>query len=244
MIRTIEAIVGKPDCSHVSLQDLTGNRFMRARLFGKKLNTYGDLPTTPITDAGIFKNLTGEDTIDAENKFEHPFSFRNKAKLLFSANTLPSMKSHDDAFYNRWIIVPFEESVLGKEDSNLTKKLTVPEELSGILNFGLAGLDRLRTNNWKFSYEDDAAALYRRKSNPIIAFLEDECEVSTDDYVIKADLISAYNQYAKKMKLAQATSGIAFGRAMMDQTSIPVVTFHPKAKDKQVEAWRGIRLKN
>jgi putative DNA primase/helicase len=244
MIRTTEAIVGKHDCSHVSLQDLTGNRFMRARLFGKKLNIYGDLPATPISDAGIFKNLTGEDTIDAENKFQHPFSFRNDAKLLFSANTVPSMKSRDDAFYNRWIIVPFGNSMLGKEDSDLTKKLTVHEELSGILNFVLEGLTRLKSNGWKFTYGDDAAALYRRKSNPIIAFLEDECEISADGYVIKTDLISAYNQYASKMELPPTTSGIAFGKAIADQTLIPVETFHPKVNDRQVEVWRGIRLKS
>ena len=242
LIRVIEAAIGGRDCSHVSLQDLTGNRFMRARLFGKKLNSYGDLPATPIADAGIFKNLTGEDTIDAENKFEHPFSFLNIAKLLFSANALPKMKVHDDAFYNRWIIVLFNKSVFGSEDPKLTAKLTTPEELSGIINIALAGLKRLRENGWKFTYEDDAAAIYRRNSDPVIAFLEDKCEVF-DGYVVKSDLVEAYNDYAKEMRLPLATSKKALGKAMMDQTVIPVETTSPLVDGKQVEAWGGIKLK-
>lgn len=243
LMRVIEAVIGKHDCSHVSLQDLMENRFMRARLFGKKLNSYGDLPATPLKDAGIFKNVTGEDTIDAENKYEHPFSFNNVAKILFSANRLPRLKVPDDAFYGRWIIVPFENSVYGKEDPNLTEKLTTSEESSGILNFGLEGLSRLRANGWKFTYEDDAGAIYRRKSNPIIGFLEERCDTSSEGYVVKTDLIAAYNQYANLMGFPPAQSKKAFGKEVIDQTVIPVETFYPKVNGKQVEAWRGIKMK-
>jgi putative DNA primase/helicase len=242
MIRVIEAAIGGGDCSHVSLQDLEAHRFMRAKLFGKKLNTYGDLPATPIADAGIFKNLTGEDTIEGENKFEHPFSFKNTAKILFSANALPKMKVHDDAFYNRWIIILFNNSVFGKEDPKLTAKLTTPEELSGIINLAMAGLKRLRENGWKFTYGDDAAAIYLRNCEPVIAFLEDRCEVS-EGYVVKAELVQAFNQYAKQMKLPLASSKKAFGMSMKDQTTIPVETTYPSVDDKQVEAWGGIKLK-
>lgn len=242
LTRVIEAVIGESDCSHVSLQDLAANRFARARLFGMKLNTFADLPADPIKDPGIFKNLTGEDTIDAENKFEQIFSFRNRAKLLYSANQLPKLRRDDDAFYSRWIIVPFDNSVFGREDTHLKDKLITPEELSGILNFGLEGLARLRANNWKFTYEDDAAAIYRRKSKPIIAFLENRCEQS-DGYVIKVDLLAAYNDYAKQMGLSLARSKGTFGKAMMDQTVIPVETIYPKVGDRQVEAWSGIKLK-
>jgi putative DNA primase/helicase len=242
LTRVIESVIGESDCSHVSLQDLADHRFARARLFGMKLNTYADLPADPIKDPGIFKNLTGEDTIDAENKFEQIFCFKNRAKLLYSANQLPKLRRDDDAFYSRWIIVPFNNSVYGNEDVHLKAKLTTPEELSGILNFGLEGLARLRSNGWRFTYEDDAAGIYRRKSNPIIAFLEDKCEQS-DGYVSKADLIAAYNEYARNERLPLAPSKKAFGGMMMDQMVIPVETTNPNVNGRQVESWSGIKLK-
>jgi putative DNA primase/helicase len=164
------------------------------------------------------------------------------AKLLFSANALPKTKVYDEAFYNRWIIIPFMNSMLGKEDPKLTEKLTSPEELSGIINLALAGLKRLKDNGWKFTYGDDAAAFYKRNCEPVIAFLEERCEVS-DGYVVKSKLVEAYNEYAKEMNLPMAASKKKFGTTMKDQTAIPVETTCPLVNGKQVEAWSGINLK-
>lgn len=242
MIRVIEALNGSDNCSHVSLQNLVGERFARARLFGKRVNTYGDLPATSIADAGIFKNVTGGDEIDAEYKNKQIFSFRNTAKLIYSANSLPMIKVDDDAFYNRWSITPYVNSVYGKEDPNLTAKLTTPEELSGILNFGLEGLARLKKNFWQFS-DYNSGATYRRKSNPALAFLEDCCEPSDTEYVTKAELLQIYNKWASEQGLPPAKSKKAFGGIIQDQTIIPVDTFNPQVGDVQVEAWAGIRIK-
>lgn len=243
LIRVIEAINGRDNCSHVSLQDLLSQRFPRARLFGNRINTSGDLPATAISDAGIFKNVTGEDEIDAEYKGTQIFSFRNTAKLIFSANRLPMIKIDDGAFYNRWIIIPFENSFLGREDTHLTAKLTAPEELSGILNFALSGLIRLKKNSWQFSDRISSGSYYRRKSNPILAFLEDCCECSENDHVVKTDLLRAYNTWASEHGYPPATSKKAFGSVIQDQTTIPTDTCQPKVGERQVEAWAGLRLK-
>jgi putative DNA primase/helicase len=243
LIRVIEALNGHDNCSHVSLQDLVSQRFARARLFSNRINTYGDLPATAMSDVGIFKNVTGGDEIDAEYKGTQIFSFRNTAKLIYSANRLPALKVDDDAFYNRWIIIPFGNSFFGHEDTHLTEKLTTPEELSGILNFALSGLARLKTNDWQFSEIIDSGAYYRRKSNPVLAFLEDCCECSDTDYVVKADLLRDYNAWASEHGYPPATSKKAFGSIMQDQTILPTDTCQPKVGDRQVEAWAGIRLK-
>jgi phage/plasmid-associated DNA primase len=115
------------------------------------------------------------------------------------------------------------------------------EKLSGILNFGLKGLAKLRSNGWRFTYEDDAASVYRRKSKQNLAFLEDICE-QPDEYVTEADLLAAYKEYAKQMGLLLAASKAAFSRTMMDKTVIPLEMLSPKVGDKLVEAWSGIKL--
>lgn len=152
------------------------------------------------------------------------------------------IKVDDDAFYNRWIIIPFDNSVYGHEDVKLTSKLTSSEELSGILNFALRGLSRLKDNYWQFT-DGNSGAGYRRKSNPVIAFLEDCCEPSDTGYIIKAELLKAYNRWAAEHDLPPAKSKKAFGGIIQDQTVIPVDTSQPKVGDRQVEAWAGIRLK-
>ena len=84
--------------------------------------------------------------------------------------------------------------------------------------------------------------MYRRASNPLVAFLEDMC-VPSDDYVVKAELVKAFNEYAREKRLPPATSNKAFGIAMQDQMIIPVETKHPRVDNRQVEAWSGISLK-
>lgn len=243
----LESMIGLHDCSHVSLQNITGHRFMPAELYGKKVNTYADLPSTMIVDPGVFKAACGGDALTVEKKNQQPYTMYNKAKLIFSANRLPKLagKAEDQgAFYSRWIVIPYEHSFLGSEDTTLKERLTTPKELSGVLNWSLKGLDRIRASGWKFTTNIDSGRFYRRTSNPLVAFLEDEYESSDEEYVLKSDLVVAYNDYAKKNKFPPAASKIAFGKDMINQTVIPVANGYRYQKDKQVECWIGIKKKD
>ena len=70
-------------------------------------------------------------------------TFRNKAKMLFSANVLPRSQDDTYAFYVRWILIEFLNRFVlddGTADPDLDSKLQTPEELSGLLNIALEGL--------------------------------------------------------------------------------------------------------
>jgi len=247
LLRVITAMIGDDNCSHVSLQEFATDKFKSANLFGKMMNSYGDLPANVIMDVGQFKTLTGEDTTEYQKKFCDSTNFINTAKLVFGANDIPRIKNDDPAFYNRWIIITFPHSFLGQEDARLEEEIKTPQELSGILNLALDGLDRLRKNSWHMSYTEDAATLYRRASNPVAAFLEDEYEPSSNmrDFVTKKDLLEAYKIYARKNELRIPASSIAFNRMVLNNTSIPVTAFSTTrimGKERVWEdAWRGIR---
>jgi putative DNA primase/helicase len=61
----------------------------------------------------IFKKFTsGIDSIDGENKYPDSFVFKNTAKLIFSANTLPEAK-RDQAYYSRWQLITFPNNFEG-----------------------------------------------------------------------------------------------------------------------------------
>ena len=80
-LKLIEFIIGKKHISNVPLQSLS-DKFKTSLLFGKLANLYADLPNKALQDTGIFKTLVSGDTIVAEEKFQAPFSFSNKARLL------------------------------------------------------------------------------------------------------------------------------------------------------------------
>ena len=88
-LKLIEHILGKKSITNVASQDLS-QKFKPSLLFGKLANIYADLPNKALQDIGVFKTLVSGDTIAAEEKFHTPFSFSNKARLLFSCNELPA----------------------------------------------------------------------------------------------------------------------------------------------------------
>lgn len=126
------SLLGTENIATRSLQDIDRDRSAKADLFGKFANIHADIPSTSLKTTGTFKMLTGGDRINAERKYQQPFTFVNYAKLHFSANELPY----------RFIDNPQSEGEK-KRDPHLLKKLTTDEGLSGVLNVALDGLDRL-----------------------------------------------------------------------------------------------------
>lgn len=243
LLRVLQTMLCKESYSSVSLHDLITDKYKRAELFGMRANISGDLPDTPIPEADIFRNLTGEDDVTVEFKYGRPFKMTNTAKLIFAANKLPPLKNKSAAFYSRWALIPVEHTFIGREDPKVEAALKTPDELSGILNWALDGLSRLLANNWQFSAYLPGEAVYQRQSEPVIAFLEDECEPCDDDSILKADMVVEYNKWARANGFPPAASMKAFGGAMADQTLIPVDTTTKTVGDKRKEAWAGIRFK-
>jgi len=171
--------------SSQSLQELCNNRFSKAELYRKFVNIAPDIPGVKIADSSIFKELTGGDLLTAEKKFHHPFSFVNYPKLIFSANKLPYSRDKTYAYYRRWMLI-FFDVIFGDSghpvDKNMLKKITGPEELSGILNWASEGLSRLNEQGdftGRLSV-DETRVYYERLVNPVYTFISD-CITETDD---------------------------------------------------------------
>ena len=165
-LKIIESLVGSENTSHVSLQDLDNDKFAVAGLHCKMVNTFADLKQVKLSSTGNFKMLVSGDPIRAQNKFKDPFSFRNYAKLLFSANKIPESDEQTYAYYRRWLILEFEKIFDDNRNTKLIDKLTTPEELSGLLNLALIALKKLRADN---GFKDISVEKVRRntKRNPI-----------------------------------------------------------------------------
>lgn len=216
-LRVLSRLLGGENVSGESMQTLENNRFSVARLYGKLVNVFKDLPTTTLEKCEIFKTLTGDDgEIRGEEKHKQAFYFKNTARLIFSANGLPKVLDDNFAFYRRWILINFPNVIAEEDqDKNLYQKLTTEAELSGILNLALKGLKSVLKNE-KFSYSKTASEverLYKINSRPVDAFVYERLLASADD-TPKAYVYGAYvdwcnmndvkpeheNRFAKIMK--------------------------------------------
>lgn len=197
-IETISKLVPESRVSAAEPHDLT-KRFGKWALYGTWLNVSSDIGERMINNLGTFKQLTGEDRVRADRKYKDPVEFHPTAKHIFSANELPDPFNADDAFWRRVLIVPFPETV-PREDRDPALKRDLEGELSGILNWALDGLDRLRENG---SFTADRVTEETRRKweiwgTPVVRFrsrlLRDEPGAET----LLDDLYNAYRTFCRE----------------------------------------------
>lgn len=216
------AFVGSSNCAAVSLHDLESNRFASARLFGKLANICPDLPSAHLAGTSKFKAITGGDhLLTAEFKFKTSFEFDCHARLIFSANHPPRSDDASEAFFDRWLVVPFQGRFRGTAaeipEAELDALLTSPSELSGLLNHALACMDRMRKTA-RFSEPDSvrqAHSEFYGATDPFAVWL-DRFTVNDPEAVVSVDsLRAAYGADCERrgmVRLSQTAFGLAFNR--------------------------------
>jgi putative DNA primase/helicase len=196
-IKLIEAFVGSENCSHVALQELDNDKFASADLCGKIVNTFADLKSQKLLTTGNFKTLVSGDSVRAQERYGKPFSYRNSAKLIYSTNKIPDSDDKSYAYFKRWLILSFDKVFQGtSKDTNLTNKLTKPNELSGLLNLALIALRQLRKDGgFRDISVEKVRKEYEYNANTVKAFLDDRyvIDLTLADYVIPT--VYLYNEY-------------------------------------------------
>jgi len=212
LIKLLSNMLGSPNISGVSLQELGNRHFALADLYNKYANIYDDMSADDITSTGKFKMVTGQSPIFGEYKYGERFPFVNYAKLIFICNKIPAVNDiDDDAYFDRWVLINFK-NVITKEniDPFLVEKLCTPTEISGLFNFALTGLKRLIRQKW-FSYDkssDEIKQEMLQNSNPIANFVYNCLSPAhQDDFVhVRKDIMyQAYCDFCAKKGLGRDT---------------------------------------
>lgn len=146
LMRVLMDLLGRDNCSAISLDSLTMNRFAPAGLFGKIANIAGDIDATYQENTAPFKLLTGEDTYNGERKFGEPFPFISWAVPVFSANKAPGSSDTTKGYLRRWKIIEFTTTIEEKDAiPGLSHQLA--RELPGIAAKGVRALRELMARN-------------------------------------------------------------------------------------------------
>lgn len=218
-IELMKRFIGADNCASLPLRSLTEESFSLSELFGKMANLAADLSKTDLKETGMIKSLIGRDTIQAKRKYLRDLNFVNYAKMIFAANELPKIFDTTDGFWTKWVLLEFPYKFVTQEtfdkateeerelwkimDVDIIEKLTQPEELSGLLNYALDGLDRLIQNK-DFSYSKstkEVKDMWIRKSDSFTAFCYDHIIEDSDSIITKKLLRKIYHKYTKLHKL-------------------------------------------
>ena len=191
----VNALLGEQNVSNFSLGSLNEPSY-RAKLANKLLNFGSEIKGSLESDT--FKQLASGEPIEAKMLYKDPFTMRDYAKLMFNCNELPKDVEHNEAYFRRFLIVPFEVTIPFEErDSELPKKI-IESELSGVFNWVLQGLERVLEQK-KFTQNEKVNKYldrYKMESDSVAMFLEEEgYKKSVNDFVILSNLYLEYRNY-------------------------------------------------
>ena len=138
----VRGLLGEQNTSEYSLQSLLMIMVILRAMIANKLVNYASEINGKL-EASIFKQLVSGEPVEARLPYGKPFTLTQYAKLIFNCNELPKDVEQTEAYFRRFLIIPFEVTIPeAEQDKQLAQKI-IATELSGVFNWVLQGLKRL-----------------------------------------------------------------------------------------------------
>ncbi|WP_299382573.1 phage/plasmid primase, P4 family [uncultured Lacinutrix sp.] len=190
----VMALLGSENTTNYTLSSLTqDNSKSRINIEYKLLNYASEIDGKLKSD--IFKSMVSGEPLPVQVLYKQDRVITEYAKLLFNCNELPKEVENTNAFFRRFIIIPFNVTIPeADQDKKLSNKI-IKSELSGVFNWMLNGLERLLKQNDFTSSEiaEKEVLNYQKYSDSVLTFMEDENYIvsTTENYTLK----NLYNEY-------------------------------------------------
>ena len=210
------------------------NSFTMACIVDASLVYIDETPRRKIPEQ-IMKSAISGDRMSSDVKNRDPISFAPTAKWLINGNHLPPLSDHSTGFWRRFIIFPF--SIKPKVRIPCLGETIVETELEGVLNWALAGLQRLLKRG---SFAPLPEVMQRIKDEAIVsansvASWADECEVKISEdggLSSKDDAYQYYRRWAARNGLGMVSNNTFWERM---PTVVPrLVQSRPRINGRQV----------
>ncbi len=229
----LRQLVGVENCVGTDLDRLSKSQFEASKLYKKKAAFIGETNYNLLSKTNMLKALSGGDLVSCEFKGRDSFDFVNTAKIIISTNGLPATTDRSDGFYRRWDITEFKNKFVDGKDvvneipeaeyQNLCRKCV--RILKDILKEG------------RLLHEEDQETRktkYETLSNPVQAFVNDECTVDPERIVPIWYLYDEYEKYRElkghrrisKMEFSESIRGMGFetGPKWYSKNEVPQYT--------------------
>lgn len=202
-------------CS-VAMTDLT-QPFERVRLKNKLVNVSTEQENA-IKDTSYLKKCISGDLISAQEKYKPQFTFSPFCKMVFATNKLIEMQDTSHGAYRRFITIPFNKKIKDEEqDKTLTKRI-IENELDGVLQFALKGLNRLAVNDSfsKSELSEELLKEFKTENNPVQIFINEYIDITSndEDYIASNELFSKYIDFTEENKIKPQLSSVQFAKEM------------------------------
>lgn len=139
-LRILEELVGEQNVSNIPIDKLD-RPFSTVMADGKLVNICGEVTTKEI-ESSTFKAAVAGEKLVASQKGMPEYSLKFWAKLIFACNKKPYFRDATTGSYDRLCFIPFKRYIKDEERTRNFEE-TLFDELPGILNWSLDGLQKL-----------------------------------------------------------------------------------------------------
>jgi putative DNA primase/helicase len=206
----LQALIGRPNYQTFTFSGGgggLGEGFGLANAEDKQVLCVRDWSRSRHADISVattrLKMISGNDPVPIRKMHTAPYDALLPGQWWINSNIALNFGGDADAINGRLLGFPFDVSFIRVDDPdhpqnpNLKTILTRPEILTGILNWALAGYDRLEARG-SFEEWPESAEIRRdilRQSDPLVGFIELECETKADAFVEKTVLYECYSDW-------------------------------------------------
>lgn len=175
---TLIGLLGEENVKTLAISDLISGSERKqniASINGKRLNYCSEIQTKEFgQNADALKALISGEPFEVRLVYINNFTARNIPLLMANANRIPYIKDFSHGLARRLIILPFENVI---EEQNQNKQLAkeLQKEYPAILNWILAGRQRLINNGYQFSLTQDMQEFVTDKmaeSSSVLSFMK------------------------------------------------------------------------
>jgi putative DNA primase/helicase len=212
--RVLTRMMGHHNVAGPTLASL-GTNFGLQDLIGKPVAVISDARIGQKSDASLIAerllSVSGEDLQNVDRKYLPPWSGYLPTRFVVLTNELPRFTDSSGALASRFIVLMLQKSFYGRENPALTEELC--EELPGIFNWALDGLQKLRTRG-RFEQpqsSQDAIQELEDLASPIGAFIRDCCTLGPGETAEVDALYRLYKQWCEETG-RRASNRQVFGR--------------------------------
>ena len=190
-----------------SIGKISENRFARADLEHILLCVDDDMRMEALRQTNYVKSIvTAQGKMDLERKGKQSYQGWMFARLLaFSNGDLQALYDRSDGFYRRQLVLTTKEKPAGRmDDPDLAQKMKA--EVEGIFLWAFEGLQRLASNNFKFTESERTKAnreSVKRDNNNIFDFMESEgyIRLKADASISSKDFYEIYRMWCEENSL-------------------------------------------
>lgn len=177
-----------------------GDSHITDSLVGALAINVEELKAKEVLPDSCLKILSSNKKMKANPKGKKHYDFTYCGTLVITTNNWPGTRDLSQGMMRRANIVPFNRNFHKEkgEDINRARRIVNdPSEMSGVLNFMLEGLERLRSRG-RFKEPESCAIAkdtWRAQSNNSIRFVNDTIKQTNNDDDLVATLADLYSAY-------------------------------------------------